>query len=120
LVIDRARNPLGRSLVLAARSGLRGFWIMVTAYLTWLAIRFALGAGWSALGTAVTGSQPEWQAWLFPISWGLANTVAYAALACVAAVLLLEVRVRTEGLDIAISRARSRGDDVASALGHAP
>jgi hypothetical protein len=120
LVIDRARNPVGRSVVLAARSGVRGFWILVTAYLTWYAVRFALGAGWAALAEMVTGSRPDWQAWLHPVSWGLANTVAYAALACVAAVLLLDVRVRTEGLDIAVSRARSRGDDAELALVHAP
>ncbi|MCA2218456.1 hypothetical protein [Jidongwangia harbinensis] len=120
LVIDRARHPVGRSLVLAARSGLRGFWVLLVAYLTWLAIRFALGAGWSAIAEAVTGSQPAWEAWLHPVSWGLANTVAYAALACVSAVLLLDVRVRTEGLDIAVSRARSRGTDVESTLVHAP
>ena len=37
---------------LAGRSGLRGFWILVTAYLTWYAVRFALGAGWTALAAS--------------------------------------------------------------------
>jgi hypothetical protein len=120
LVIDRARNAVGRSVVLAGRSGLRGFWVLVTAYLTWYAVRFALGAGWTALAETVTGGRAGWQAWLYPVSWGLANTVAYAALACVAAVLLLDVRVRTEGLDIAVGRARSRGDDAEATLVHAP
>jgi hypothetical protein len=49
----------------------------------------------------------------------LANAVAYSALACVAAVLLLETRIRTEGLDIAIGRARSRGEDDAAVLVYA-
>lgn len=120
LVIDRARNPVGRSTVLAARSGLRGFWIVLVAYLTWFAVRFALGAGWSALTGMVAGSAPSYQSWLAPVSWGLANTIAYPALACVTAVLLLDVRVRTEGLDISISHARSRGADGARALVHAP
>jgi hypothetical protein len=120
LVIDRARNAVGRSTVLAARSGLRGFWILLVAYATWFAVRFALGAGWSAVTGMVAGSAPAYQSWLAPVSWGLANTVAYAALACVTAVLLLDVRVRTEGLDILINRTRSRGADVAQTLVHAP
>lgn len=120
LVIDRAPAGVGRSVVLAARSALRGFWVLVTAYLTWYTVRYALGAGWAALAGTVTNERADWQAWLYPVSWGLANTVAYAALACVAAVLLLDVRVRTEGLDIAVSRARSRGEDAELMLVHAP
>ena len=46
--------------------------------------------------------------------------MAYASLACLGAVLLLDVRVRTEGLDIAIVRTRSRGGDDAAPLVHAP
>jgi hypothetical protein len=120
LVIDRAGNPLGRSAGLSVRSGLRGFWILQVAYLTWFAVRFALGAGWTQLASLVTGAEPARVWWLGPLAWGLANTVAYAALACVGAVLLLDIRVRTEGLDIAISRIRSRGGHAAAALVHAP
>jgi hypothetical protein len=120
LVIDRAGNPIGRSAALAVRGGMRGFWILLTAYLAWFCVRFALGAGWTRLAALVTGAEPERVGWLGPVAWGLANTVAYAALACVSAVLLLDTRVRTEGLDIAISRIRSRGGDDAAALVHAP
>jgi len=118
LVIDRTGNALGRSAGLSVRSGMRGFWILIVAYLTWFAIRFALGAGWTELASLVTGADPEFAWWLAPISWALANTVAYAALACVSSVLLLDVRVRTEGLDIAINRTRSRGGDDAAPLVH--
>jgi hypothetical protein len=119
LVIDRAANPftaLGRSAALAARSGLRGCWVLLAGYLTWFAVRFALGAGWTAVVSALTGSWPQWMTWLSPAAWALANTVAYAALACVCAVLLLETRIRTEGLDLSIARARSRGEDDAAPL----
>jgi hypothetical protein len=120
LAVDRSRNPLGRSAGLAVRSGMRGVWILLAGYLTWFAVRFALGAGWTQLASFVTGADPVFAWWLAPAAWALANTVAYAALACLAAVLLLDVRVRTEGLDIAISRTRSRGGDDAAPLVHAP
>ncbi len=120
LVVDRARNPLGRSAGLAVRAGMRGVRVLLTAYATWFALRFALGAGWAQLAAFVTGADPVFVWWLAPAAWALANTVAYAALACLGAVLLLDVRVRTEGLDIAISRTRSRGGDDAAPLVHAP
>ena len=119
LVIDRKAHPLaalGRSAKLATRLGLRAFWVLAVAYLTWFAIRFALGTGWIALLRAITGSSQERLYWAVPIAWALANTVAYTALACVSAVLLVETRIRTEGLDIAINRARSRGEDEAAVL----
>jgi hypothetical protein len=122
LVIDRAGNPLsalGRSARLAARGGLRGFWTLLSAYLTWVVIRFALGSGWVWILTQLSGGEPAWLTWLTPAAWALANAVAYSALACVAAVLLLETRIRTEGLDIAIGRARSRSEDDSTTLVYA-
>ena len=56
-------------------------------------------------------------AWLVPVAWGVVNTVAYAALACLDAALLVETRIRTEGLDIEIERERARGGDGSGALG---
>lgn len=123
LVIDRSGNPfsaLARSARLASRAALRACWIRLVAYLTWFAIRFALGTGWIAIVYTVTGSTPHRLFWAVPIAWALANTVAYAALACVDAVLLVETRIRTEGLDIAIGRARSRGEDEAAVLVYQP
>lgn len=122
LVIDRSGNPFSallRSAQLTARGGMRGFWTLICAYLTWFVIRFALGSGWVWVLTRLSGGEPAWLAWLNPAAWALANAVAYAALACVAAVLLLETRIRTEGLDIAIGRARGRGEDDAAALVYA-
>ncbi|MEV4637507.1 hypothetical protein AB0J80_09165 [Actinoplanes sp. NPDC049548] len=119
IVIDR-KGSFGRAARLAVRGGMRGGWTRLAAYLTWFAVRVALGAGWVAVFTTVSGGRPQGLAWIAPAAWALANTVAYAALACVDAVLLLETRIRTEGLDIAISRARSRGQDEAAALVYAP
>ena len=121
LVIDRSAHPfsaLARSARLTTRGGLRGFWTRLAAYLSWFVIRFALGSGWVTIVSLVSGGRPGWLEWLTPAAWVLANAVAYSALACVDAVLLLEVRIRTEGLDIAIGRARSRGEDDAVPLVH--
>ncbi|MEV6632139.1 hypothetical protein AB0M54_15450 [Actinoplanes sp. NPDC051470] len=120
LVIDRARNPLGRAMRLAGRQTARGFWILILAYLTWAAVRGALGVGWTELVGLVSGAEPDLQAWVVPAARTLGNAVAYSALACVSAVLLLDVRVRTEGLDILINRTRSRGGDVDQSLVHVP
>ena len=120
LVIDRARNPLGRAMRLAARHTARGFWILITAYLTWAAVRGALGIGWTELVRLVSGAEPEFQTWVVPAARALGNGVAYAALACVSAVVLIDVRIRTEGLDILISRTRSLGGDADQTLVHVP
>jgi hypothetical protein len=123
LVIDRAGNPftaLGRSARLVTRGGIRGVWTLLAAYLVWFAIRLALGSGWVSLLSLLTGADLDLLSWLTPAAWALANTVAYAALACVAAVVLLDTRIRSEGLDIAISRARARGEDDAAVLVYAP
>ena len=122
LVIDRPANPLSvlwRSPRLALRGGGRAFWTLLCTYLTWFVIRFALGSGWVWVLARISGGEPGWLTWLSPAAWVLANAVAYAALACVAAVLLLETRIRTEGLDIAVGRARSRGEDDSAVLVYA-
>ncbi|GAA2706931.1 hypothetical protein [Actinoplanes palleronii] len=123
LTLDRVPGPLaalGRSARLSTRGGLRVARIRIVGYLTWLGIRFALGTGWIAVASLVTDvtdvSGADWLHWALPIAWALANTVAYAALACLDAVLLVEARIRTEGLDIVLGRARARGEDDAAAL----
>lgn len=121
LTFERARNPMtavGRSAALSTRAGMRAGGLRLLGYGVWLAIRFALGTGWTAaaemLGT-IPGSQ-TWMVWAVPAAWAFANTLAYAALACLDAVLVAETRIRTEGLDIAVGRARSRGEDGTAAL----
>jgi hypothetical protein len=121
LVIDRTRGVFGalrRSVELSGRSGLRAARIRLVGYLTWFAVRFALGAGWTAVASPLTGERPDWQPWVVAMAWLLANTLAYPALACLDAVVLLETRIRTEGLDIAVNRSRSRGEDEAAVLAY--
>ncbi|WIM93227.1 hypothetical protein ACTOB_005199 [Actinoplanes oblitus] len=119
LTMDRVGNPvmaLIRSVRLSVR-GMRVARIRILGFLVWLGIRFALGVGWMAVAGLILGfSRPSWLGWAVTFAWALANTVAYAALACLDAVLLIEARIRTEGLDIALNRSRSRGEDEAALL----
>ncbi|GIE78845.1 hypothetical protein Aph02nite_47950 [Actinoplanes philippinensis] len=121
LTVDRTANPftaMGRAVGRATRSGMRGVFLRLLGYLVWLAIRLALGSGWilaANMITPITGGS-WWVGLAVPVAWALANAVAYAALACLDAVLLLEIRIRTEGLDISVNRARSLGADPAAAL----
>lgn len=106
LVVDRVGpgRALARGAVLAGRAGLRAGAILVLGYLGWLGIRLALGFG----GVAALGLTPLSQDWAVEVSvvvWLLVNSIAYPMLACLAAVLHLETRMRTEGLDIWLSRA---------------
>jgi hypothetical protein len=110
LVIDGlGPGAFGRALVrgagLASRAGLRAGWIRVLGYLTWLILRLALGfGGVAALQLTGTGGQ-AWAAELSVLVFVLVNSIAYPTLACLDAVLHLETRMRTEGLDIWLSRA---------------
>jgi hypothetical protein len=122
LAMERAGNPfrsLTRSAGLSVSGGLRVARVRVLGYLTWLAIRFALGTGWLAVAMLVLGLSDvggSWLRWATPVAWALANTVAYSALACLDAVLLVEARIRVEGLDIALRRSRARGEDESAML----
>ncbi|MGW1057260.1 hypothetical protein [Micromonospora rubida] len=110
LVVDRvaaARAPL-RAAALALRAGCRAAAVRLLGYLVWWIVRVGLGVGvfygLRALGL-VDLTDP---AWAVPVSgaiWAGVNGVAYPALACLDAVLHLEGRMRTEGLDIRLSRA---------------
>jgi hypothetical protein len=108
-VIDRTGWPFGafgRSAALASRLGWRGFWWRQWGFLTWLGIRVALAIGpivflWQA-GLVAPGYLGDWPVLAV---WGLAGTISCASLACFDAVLLVDTRIRTEGLDIALRRA---------------
>ncbi|GIE88533.1 hypothetical protein [Actinoplanes regularis] len=121
LAMDRVGNPVLavlRAVRLAGRGGMRVGRIRIVGYLTWLGIRVGLGFGWIMVARLLTVNVDgaAWLAWAIPAAWGLANTAAYAALACLDAVLLVEVRIRTEGLDIALNRSRAHGEDEAATL----
>jgi hypothetical protein len=120
LVIDRV-NPVhavGRSTVVAVRGGLRAGAIRLLAYCGWATIRVALGFGTIGPLELLTGSALDNRTvWLIGgLAWALVNAVVYPTLACLDAVLHLETRMRTEGLDIAIGRARATGRPPAAEL----
>jgi hypothetical protein len=114
LIIDRVGpgRAIGRSFVLASRTGMRATWIRVGGYLSWLAIRLALGFGGGAGLRLVVPQTGEWLAITSVVTWLLVNTIAYATLACFDPVLYLETRMRTEGLDIAVGRTLRLGHPV--------
>lgn len=121
-VVDRAWWPfgaLGRSVSLAARLGWRGFWLRLWAFAIWLGVRMALAIGpitllWQ-LGLVAGGYLGAWPVLLV---WALAGTVSCAALACLDAILLVDTRIRTEGLDVALRRALANGVDPDRAVAH--
>lgn len=111
LVLDRVGpgGALGRGAVLAGRSGLRAGAIRVLGYLAWLAIRVGIGFGGIAALSLAGVDDPHWTGLISAAAWLVVNSIAYPTLACLDAVLLLETRMRTEGLDILLSRARRHG-----------
>lgn len=119
VVIDRlGPGPaILRSLRLTTRAGLRGIGLRLIGYLAWLAIRLALGFGSvTLLSSAFGGLSEEWLMFAAAVAWCAVNAVAYPALACLDAVLHLETRMRVEGLDLALSRARVTGRSPQTAL----
>ncbi|GIJ51049.1 hypothetical protein Val02_79350 [Virgisporangium aliadipatigenens] len=120
LVIDRV-NPfraVGRSVAMSVRVGLRGAGVRLLAYFGWATVRLALGFGTIGPLELLTGSALDnATVWLVAgFAWTVVNAVVYPILASLDAVLHLETRMRTEGLDIAIGRARATGRPPAAEL----
>ncbi|MGH8877531.1 MAG: hypothetical protein ACRD0P_09345 [Stackebrandtia sp.] len=110
------QQALWRSPKLFKRSGGRTAWVRLLAYFTWLIIRLVITCGAVVL---VQSGFIDFTTILFDyflVFLGLCylavNTAGYAMLACVDAVLHIETRVRTEGLDVVVSRMRDRGTPV--------
>jgi len=112
LVLER-RGPVGalvRSFRLVAGSGWRPGWIRLLGYLAWLAVRIALAVGGLAVLRLFAGLPAAgWPVLVATTVWTLVNGVAYAVLGCLDAVLLVEARMRVEGLDLALGRAARQG-----------
>jgi hypothetical protein len=111
LVVDRlpgSRVP-GRALGLAVRAGGRAAGVRLLGHLGWWLLRVGVALG-LCYGLAALGlldlAEPVAALVVATVGWAGVNTVAYPALACLDAVLHLETRMRTEGLDIRLSRAR--------------
>lgn len=118
-VIDR-HHPvaaLERSFALAHRGFLRTARIRVVAYLGWWLIRVAWGLGVLALiALFYTSPDTTMDNVLMAAVFLVVNALAYPMLGCLDAVLHLEARMRTEGLDIALRRCLHRGVDATPAL----
>lgn len=103
LVID-GRGPfraLGRGVAMGLRGGGRAVGVRILGYFSFLLVRLGFGFGLiAALGFFGIDAGLWGQAACFAV----VNTVAYATLAGLDAVLHLEARIRTEGLDIALGR----------------
>lgn len=110
LILDRVGplRALGRSAVLSFRGG-RAAGIRVVGYLGWLSVRVALGLGVVAAFEYVNVTGADWRVPAALAAWLIVDTIAYPSLACLDAVLHLETRMRTEGLDIRLARAGAHG-----------
>ncbi|MFE9869556.1 hypothetical protein ACFYON_02805 [Micromonospora sp. NPDC005686] len=108
LVLDGtpAHRAPWRAVRLAGRVGTRAAAIRLLGYLGWWLIRLGIGLGvYHGLGML---GLFDVSAWALPVTiaaFTAVNALAYSALGCLDAVLHLETRIRTEGLDIRISRA---------------
>jgi hypothetical protein len=111
LVIDRlpVTRAVGRGVSIAARHSARALGIRLLGAAGWLAMRIALALSGVYTMDLLGLTHPGWAAPLGFVVWTLANTIAYPTLACLDAVVYLETRMRTEGLDIRLARARAHG-----------
>lgn len=119
LVIDQVGpvRALGRSVRLATYYGMRAGWIRLLGYTSWLFIRFATGfGGWYVLSLVIDTETTRGDNLATGLAWLAVNSVAYPVLGCLDTVLHLETRMRTEGLDISLRRALSRGVSMEVAL----
>ena len=108
LVLDGVpthRAP-GRAIRLAGRVGGRAAAVRLLGYLGWWLVRVGIGLGVPyGLGLLDLFDVSAWALPVAVVAQAAVNALAYPALACLDAVLHLETRMRTEGLDIRLSRA---------------
>lgn len=119
VVIERLRPlaAMGRAIRLAQRRGLRTARIRVMGYLGWVSIRLAWGTGSLLLLQLVyTPPNTTMDNVLMAVVYFGINALAYPMLACLDTVLYVDVRMRSEGLDIALRRSLHRRVDATAAL----
>lgn len=114
LVVEQrsAGAALARSARLAGRDGLRAVWIRLLAWASWALVRNALVVGvvlLLAVGWGGNLPSSTWDRLAIAGALIIINAVAYPVLGCLDTMLLLEGRMRTEGLDIALHWALRRG-----------
>ncbi len=110
--VIEARGPgsaLLRSVRLASRDALRAVWIRLLGWLSWALIRLALILATIALVELFfTSPSATVDNIVLAGAAVLVNAVAYPVLGCLDVMLLLEGRMRTEGLDIVLRRTLTR------------
>ena len=119
VVIDRLGpgRAVLRSLRLSTRGGLRVMWLRLLGYLAWFFIRLALGFAVVALIELVrVAPSTTWDEVFMAVAWLTVNAVAYPVLGCLDVALHVDMRMRTEGLDISLRRAVRRGVATDAAL----
>ncbi|MEU7710932.1 hypothetical protein ACGF5H_20470 [Micromonospora chalcea] len=95
-----------RAIRLAGRVSARAAAVRLLGYLGWWLIRLGIGLGvYHGLGMLGLFDVSAWALPVTVAAFAAVNALAYSALACLDAVLHLETRIRTEGLDIRLSRA---------------
>ncbi|WBB83804.1 hypothetical protein O7542_20925 [Micromonospora sp. WMMC264] len=95
-----------RAIRLAGRVSARAAAVRLLGYLGWWLIRLGIGLGvYHGLGMLGLFDVSAWALPVTVAAFAAVNALAYPALACLDAVLHLETRIRTEGLDIRLSRA---------------
>jgi hypothetical protein len=113
VVVER-RLPLSglaRSLRLSLRDGMRAVFIRGVGYASWVSVRIGLLIATIALVSAIAGNLPSstWDRVVIAGAALIVNAIAYPVLGCLDVIVLLETRMRTEGLDIALRWAMRRG-----------
>lgn len=111
LVIDRVGpgRALLRSVRLSTRQVMRAAWVRLLGYVSWLLIRLATGtACWALLDRFVDTGTARGDHLVTGLAWLVVNSLAYPTLACLDVVLHLDLRMRTEGLDLTLRRSLSR------------
>lgn len=98
---------LRRAAGVAFRGGMRVAAVRVLGYASWLLLRYAFYLG-ALAGLEFLPVGPELAEWLLVPVFVAANMLAYATLAALDAALLIESRIRLEGLDLWLDRASRR------------
>lgn len=110
LTLER-RGPLGalgRAARLAFQGGMRATGVRILGYSSWLLLRLAFFLG-LMFGASLLDLDRAVLAWVLPIGLLVINAAAYASLAALDATTALELRIRLEGLDLWLARARAGG-----------
>ena len=100
-----------RALRLSLRDSLRAVFVRGIGYISWMLVRVGLIVAATGLLAYLEISLPSstWDRVALAGAALVVNAVAYPVLGCLDVIVLLEIRMRTEGLDIGLRWALRRG-----------